>query len=289
MNPVHLHTLLTILDEGSFEGAAAILGISPSAVSQRVKALEKDVGRVVLRRTNPVTVTHAGEILAQAARKMELVQAETNARLRSRVERVPLAIAVNADSLSTWFLPVLAKVAQWGNAALQLRREDEAHTLALLRRGDVLGAVTREEAPVSGCDVVELGDMHYVAVATPQLRSTYSTAEGIDWAHMPALGFGPRDGLKNMDLEGRLAPDVPRRRRMNYIPSTEAFVEAARVGLGWALLPDFQAEPLLRARDVVLLDDRVLQVRLYWQRWRLESPLLEDLTAAVVDAAAVLR
>lgn len=288
MNSAHLQTLLAILDEGSFEGAAVVLGISSSAVSQRVKAMERDAGRVLVRRTTPVGATDAGEILVQAARRMSLLQAETDAQLRGHLGRVPLPVAVNADSLATWFRPVLADAAHWGDAALQLRLEDEAHSHALLRRGDVLGAVTRDATPVSGCEVIELGRLRYIAVATAALRTRYSTIEGVDWARVPALRFGPNDALQDADLDGRLAPDIRRQRRVSHIPSSEAFVEAARVGLGWALLVESQADPLLAAGELVRLDDRVLEVPLYWQRWRLESELLDQLTTAVVRAAGAL-
>lgn len=126
-------------------------------------------------------------------------------------------------------------------------------------------------------------------MATPELRSRYSTVEGIDWARMPVLRFGPNDVLQDADLEGRLDPGVRRRRRVNHIPSSEAFMEAARVGLGWALLPQQQAYPLMRAGEVVALDEQVHEVPLFWQRWRLESTALTQLTEAVVQASAELR
>jgi len=169
MNPVHLETLLAIVEEGSFEVAASVLGISPSAVSQRIKALEASTGRVVVRRANPVGATEAGEILVQAARRMALVQSETDARLGQRLARVPLSVAINSDSLATWFTQVLSDTAQRGDVALRIRIEDEARTLAMLRRGDVLGAVTREHSPVSGCDSTFLGTMRYFAVAAPHI------------------------------------------------------------------------------------------------------------------------
>lgn len=147
MNPIHLQTLLTIVDEGSFEDAAYVLGISPSAVSQRIKALEKTVGRLLLRRGTPVSATEAGEVLMQAARRMALLQAETMANLKERIATIPLSVAINADSLATWFPPVLARVASWDAVTLTLRIEDESHSLNLLRRGDVLGAVTRDPPP----------------------------------------------------------------------------------------------------------------------------------------------
>lgn len=288
MNPVHLQTLLAIVEEGSFEVAAAVLGVSPSAVSQRIKALEKETGRVLVRRTNPATATEAGEVLVQAARRMALLQAETNSRLRGRLERVPLSVAVNADSLATWFRPVLADVAGFRSATLRLRIEDEAHTLALLRRGDVLGAITREAAPVSGCDSMPLGMMRYRAVATPELRDAHTRDDGVDWANMPALRFGPNDALQDSDLEGRLDDAVRRHRAISQIPSSEGFLEATRVGLGWSLAPELQVDRLIASGELVLLDATVVQVPLFWQRWRLESDLLERLTASVAAAAAAL-
>lgn len=286
MNPAHLDTLLSIIDEGSFENASLALSISPSAVSQRIKALEKSVGRVLVSRTQPAVATEAGEVLVQAARKMALLQAETREQLAERLDEIPLSIAINADSLSTWFPPVFAQVATWGAATLRLRLEDEAHTLSLLRRGDVLGAVTREGDAVGGCEVVELGSMRHLPVGTPALRDRYLVGGRIDWEQMPVLRFGPKDVLQDRDLEGRV--DGPRaRRRISIVPSAEGFAEAVRLGLGWGLLPEAQAAPMLAAGEVVQLDDQVVDTPLYWQRLRLESRMLARLTDAVVDAARV--
>lgn len=284
MNPLHLKTLLAIIDEGSFESAALRLGVSPSAVSQRIKSLEREAGRVLVSRTQPAVATEAGEVLVQAARRMALLQAETQSQLRGRLAEVPLTLAINADSLATWFPPVFSEVASWRGATLTLRIEDEAHTLSLLRRGDVLGAVTRESSPVSGCEVVELGTIRHVAVATPALRDSYSQKGEIDWASMPVLRFGPKDVLQDGDLLGRVAGAVGRR-RLSIVPSAEGFGEAIRRGLGWGLLPEMQAAPMVESGDVIVLDDAPVDTRLYWQRWRLESPLLGHLTAAVVAAA----
>lgn len=284
MNPAHLETLLAIIDEGSFENASLALSISPSAVSQRVKALEKTVGRVLVSRTQPAVATEAGEVLVQAARKMALLQDETHQQLSERLAEIPLTIAINADSLSTWFPPVFAEVGTWDGATLKLRIEDEAHTLSLLRGGDVLGAVTREGDPVAGCEVVELGTMRHLSVATPALRERYTSGGNVNWEQMPVLRFGPKDVLQDRDLEGRV--DHPqRRRRVSIVPSAESFGEAIRLGLGWGLLPEAQAIPMLASGDVIQLDERVVDTPLYWQRWRLESRLLARLTDAVVNAA----
>jgi LysR family transcriptional regulator (chromosome initiation inhibitor) len=133
-----------------------------------------------------------------------------------------------------------------------------------------------------------LGMMRYRAVATPGLRDAHTRDGEVDWANMPALRFGPNDALQDSDLEGRLDDAVRRHRTISQIPSSEAFLEATRVGLGWSLVPELQADGLLAAGELVLLDATLVRVPLYWQRWRLESDLLERLTASVAAAAIVL-
>lgn len=287
MNPVHLETLLAIVEEGSFEVAASVLGISPSAVSQRIKALEASTGRVLVRRANPVGATEAGEILVQAARRMALVQAETDARLGQRLARVPLSVAINSDSLATWFTQVLSDTAQRGDVALRIRIEDEARTLAMLRRGDVLGAVTREHSPVSGCDSTFLGTMRYFAVAAPHIAEGFHSGR-FTWETMPLVGYGPNDQVLDDAMRERFIDSHVVRARVSQIPSSEGYLEAVRVGLGWGLLPQAQAQPLVESKELLLLDGHQLDIDLYWQRWRLESEVLSDLTRSVINAAAGL-
>ena len=160
----------------------------------------------------------------------------------------------------------------------------------------MLGAVTRDPHPAPGCDAIELGTMRYVSVANPWLLDKYTTDGQVDWEAMPALRFGPRDGLQDEGLKTHVQkthhePDnaQPIMRRISQIPSAEAFTEATRVGLGWSLLPLQHAQPLLMSGDVVRLDDTILDVPLYWHRWRLESPALEKLTTAVQTAAQTLQ
>ncbi|AMO87990.1 hypothetical protein WM42_0236 [Corynebacterium simulans] len=284
MNPVHLETLLVILEEGSFEVAAAVLGITPSAVSQRIKALEQKTGRILLHRSTPVTATEAGEILLQSARRMALLQAETDARLQARLARVPLTVAVNSDSLATWFKQVVRDVAKRGEVALRIRIEDEARSLAMLHRGDVLGAITREHAPVSGCESTYLGSLRYFAVAAPNL------AEGFEsWETMPLVGYGPNDQILDDAMRERFIDSHVIRARVSQIPSSEGYLDAVRYGLGWGLVSELQARPLIDAGELKVLDDKPMDIDLYWQRWRLESEMLEHLTEIVVAASSVLR
>lgn len=284
MNPAHLDTLLAILDEGSFEGAAYSLGISPSAVSQRIKALEHSTGRVLIRRVTPPEPTEAGEVIAQMARKMALIQTEAEANLRGKLAQLPLTIAVNADSLETWFRPVLNELAQRGEIIAHIRIEDESVSSHMLRRGDVIGAITRDAEPIAGCVVAPLGTMRYRAVANPAFIQRHTYNGQFDYQTAPAISFGPRDAVQQRAFRQRLGR-LPQRDRIHEIPSLEMFIEAARVGLGWAMLLEPQARTLLHSGELQYIDLEVIDVPLYWQRWKVESQALETLTHSVIRAA----
>lgn len=284
MNPAHLATLLAVLDEGTFEAAAHSLGITPSAVSQRIKALESQAGRVLVRRSTPPTTTQAGEVFAQLARRMQLLQAEAEAEIGSLLSRVPLTVAVNADSLATWFRDVISEVAHWDNATLNLRVEDEAATLNLLRLGEVVGAITSEPTSVAGCDVVPIGEVRYYACATPSLAAAHATTEPTngelyDLQSMPSLRYGPNDRMSDRLISFNELHHV------SEIPSSEAYLHAVTAGLGWGLLPEAQCASLLEEGKLVRVDPRDVIIPMFWQQWRLESDMLSRLRDVVISAA----
>lgn len=279
----HLDTLLLVVDEGSFDGAAARLGVSASAVSQRIKALEADIGRVLVRRTSPVGVTDAGEVLVQTARRMRLLEQETEDRLRGRISERPVSIGVNADSLGTWFRPVLGAVADRGGISLELLVEDEQHSLKMLRRGDCMGVVTAEADPVPGCVVEELGVLRYWPVGSPRLAEQLESG---GWASLPLLVISEHDRMTDtiLDIHG-VTPEPGR--RVSRIPSFEGLNDAVVAGLGWTVVPVASAAPFVETGEMVRLSGDISEVPLYWQRWRLESDTLEALSDAIHAAAAV--
>jgi LysR family transcriptional regulator (chromosome initiation inhibitor) len=278
-----MDTLLMAVDEGSFDGAALRLGISPSAVSQRIKALESDVGRVIVRRTTPIGVTDAGEVLVQAARRMTLLESETQDQLRNRVTNRPVTVGVNADSLGTWFRPVLHSVAEQAGISLELTVQDEQHSLEMLRRGDCMGVVTASADPVSGCMVEELGTMRYWPVASPSLAQQLPD---LGWDRLPVVVIGALDRMTDRILEPRGVTAAPGR-RTSRIPSFEGLNDAVVAGLGWTVVPVSSAETFVENGAMVRLASDIVEVPLYWQRWRVESETLGVLTDAVHAAAAV--
>ena len=286
-DPAQLETLVAITEEGTFDAAARRLHLTPSAVSQRVRALERSAGQVLVRRTTPASATAAGEPLVRLGRQLRLLADEAAAELDDGAV-VDLAVAVNADSLASWFREALGAVAGRPRTALRLHVEDEAHSHDLLRRGDVLAAVTSAPQPVQGCTVEALGGLRYTAAATPILVERHRRGRGVDWSAIPMVVFNEKDLLQDdvLRAHGATRPPVVHR-----VPSTADFHEAVRRGLGWAMLLDVQLDPDLADGTLVRLPGAArVHVPLFWQRWRLDSPALAALTDDVRRAArAVLR
>jgi LysR family transcriptional regulator (chromosome initiation inhibitor) len=304
----HLHTLVALVEEGTFEAAAQRLRLTASAVSQRVKAMEQAAGQVLIQRVNPVVPTMAGDIVLRHARQVQLLEGDVATELGAGLQaggRTSLALAVNADSLGTWFLDALAAVPADSGAVFDIYREDQEHTTSLLRSGTVMAAVTSTAEAVQGCSSVRLGSMRYRAVASPRFVEAWlggvagsaglglagpesaGTAgpdlAGLDTA--PMVNFDRRDDLQHRFLRGigGRATDVPR----HHIPTSADFARAVVLGLGWGLLPEQQClTELGDGRLVELAPGHPIDVVLYWQRWNIASRLLDQVTDAVTRVAA---
>jgi LysR family transcriptional regulator (chromosome initiation inhibitor) len=273
VDATQLATFQAVIEEGSFDAAARALHVTPSAVSQRIKALEQDVGQILVRRSKPCEPTEAGRALVRYAGQVRLLEREALAAARGGLagERVRVSVVVNADSLHTWFLPALARLP---HLVFDLHQDDQDHTADLLRAGTVMAAVTSQQIAVQGCRVERLGAMRYLAVAAPALDFQ-------DFATTPVVLLNRKDELQHRFMGPDHDPPV------HYIPAAAAFVDAVRLGLGWALVPERIARADIAAgRLADLSPGRHLDVPLFWQCWRIESDVLAGLTAAVREAAA---
>jgi len=288
-----VRTLLAAVDEGTFDAAARALHVTPSAVSQRIKALEQRTGRVLLLRTKPVELTDSGEVVVRFARQLARLERDASAELGlSRTdEPTRLSIAVNADSLATWFLPALSAAAAELPVCFDLHREDQDHTTRLLRQGLVMAAVTSSPHPVQGCTVRKLGRMRYHAMAAPGFVARYLARGPLRelLGDAPVVVFDRKDDLQDGFLR-RLAPHRAAPTARHYVPASEAYVEAVAAGLGWGMVPEAQAAAHRRSGSLVdLAPDRPVDVPLYWQQWKLDSPALTALASAVAEAAAAAQ
>jgi LysR family transcriptional regulator (chromosome initiation inhibitor) len=285
-----VRTLLAAVDEGTFEAAAEVLHVTPSAVSQRVKALEQRTGRVLLLRTKPVRLTESGEVVVRFGRQLARLErdAGTELGLTDAAGPTSLPIAVNSDSLATWILPALAEVVARHDVTFDLHRDDQDHTAALLRQGLVMAAVTSSPEAVQGCSVRALGRMRYRAMAAPDFAARWIGDAPLRQvlADVPVVVFDRKDDLQDRFLRG-LAPRRPPGRARHYMPSSEAFVDAVVAGLGWGMIPEAQAARHRSAGALVdLAERRAVDVPLYWQQWKLDSPALAAVAGAVAREAA---
>lgn len=281
-------TIAAIVDEGSLEAAARALSITPSAVSQRLKALEQQLGRVLVVRGRPATVTASGEAVVRMARQVSLLEHEALAGLglEGAGGRVSVPLAVNADSMATWFLAPLSRLSAAHDIDFDLHRDDQNFTARLLESGEVMAAVTSEATPVTGCTVSPLGTLAYEAVATPEFVARWFP-DGITpdaLRHAPFVNFDRRDALQDQWLAsgGVESHGVPR----HFVPASHDFALAVTLGLGWGMLPGVQLARALASGAVVPLGGETVRVPLYWQQWNLRSPLLDAIAAEVADEGA---
>ncbi|HET7837345.1 MAG TPA: LysR family transcriptional regulator ArgP [Variovorax sp.] len=280
-----------VLREGSFDGAARALHVTPSAISQRIKGLEERMGRVLIQRASPCVATPAGQALQRHAQQVRLLEADALRPfgLGAPDAVLPLALAVNADSLATWFVAALAAVQAAGPVSFELHVEDQDHSALLLREGRVMAAVTAEPQAVQGCVVEPLGAMRYLAVASPAFMARHF-AHGVDAAALaaaPCNVFNAKDALQARFM--RRLTRKPLAPPLHRVPGTHGFVHAAVQGLGWGMNPQVLVAGLLARGDLVeLVPGQSLDVALYWQHWRVESQALRLLTGAVHAAAAAM-
>lgn len=280
-------TLAVVIDEGSMDAAARRLHVTPSAVSQRIKALEEQMGRVLLVRTKPVRATESGSAVVRLARQLALLEHDALAALGvDEGERalVSVPLAVNADSLATWFLEPLAALTRQHPVVFDLHRDDQDFTAGLLESGTVMAAVTSRSTPVSGCRVLPLGTMRYQAVASRAFVARWFpdgvTAAAL--ARAPLVDFDRRDDLQTRWLDRRAAGGAPPR---HYVPASSDFARAVHLGLGWGLVPAPQCASGLADGTLLPLGGESVDVPLSWQQWNLRSPLL-DAIAGEIRAAA---
>ena len=289
-----LTALAAVVREGSFERAARALHVTPSAVSQRVRGLEERIGGALVVRGQPCVATELGRRLCQHADRVLLLEQDLRDtlpglapdRARDGPPRVRLPIAVNADSLATWFAPALAGFAAEAPVLVDVHVDDQDHTAQWLRQGTVVAAVTGTARAATGCNSQPLGAMRYIAAASPAFMARHF-AQGVGAASLaraPSLAFNPKD-----DLQARWARrlchrtvELPR----HHLPSTQAFVTAAVQGMGWGLQPLSLIERELRDGTLVeLVPGAPLDVPLYWQQARAAGAWLEGLTRDVMAAA----
>lgn len=287
IDPRRSEAFLAAVDTGSLEQAALQLRVTPSAVSQRISALEHEMGTPLLVRTRPCRPTAPGMRLLQYLRRQALLEAEFVADAESDAGPVRVTLAVNNDTLATWLLPVLAPVLVDERLLVEFVLDNQGHTFALLEQGQAVACVSGESEPMRGCTVSALGLMRYRLVAAPAFAQRWFP-DGINREaarHAPVMVFDRKDTLQtNFLLQHFGLPEgaYP----FHYVPASDPYVQAIRLGLGYGMLPLEQCAAMLESGALVDLTPTLhVDVPLYWHAWRIQPQRLERMGAALVKAA----
>jgi LysR family transcriptional regulator (chromosome initiation inhibitor) len=293
-DPDALECLAAIVEEGGFEKAAQRLSITQSAVSQRLRALEGQVGTPLIVRSRPLRPTAAGLLMLKHTKQLRLLRADLDVELRQLApglgrggrEDERVSVAVNADSIATWALPALDGLMREG-LPLEILTDDQDFTHERLREGQVLGCVTTLAQPLRGCRVVPLGAMPYVLVAEAGFAARHCP-QGItprNFRDITLIAFNRKDDMQ-AEFVGRVLGLPAVALSQVFVPSSEGQLRAVRAGWGASVVPELMARQGLRSGELVQLNRELsVPVSLYWHCWNLESGVLEALTQALTQAA----
>ena len=287
LDPKQTEALRAVIETGSFEQAAVRLHLTPSAVSQRVRALESRLGNPLVVRSRPARATAVGQRLLQYLRRVMQLEADLASDLAvEQHSPLSLTIALNADSLGTWFFPALAGALVHEEVLIELVVEDQDYTYTLLESGMAIACIGSEEKPMKGCIAEELGIMRYRLMGSQPFCERWFP-RGLnrnDARRAPVVAYSHKDTLQASFLQNQLGL-MPDAYPCHYVPGTEAHLAAIRHGLGYGMVPEL----LLTGSTLTdLAPDKPCDVKLYWHSWKVQSPRMEALSRQIVEAARSL-
>jgi DNA-binding transcriptional LysR family regulator len=253
-----LEAFLAVVQRRSFSAAARDLGVSPSALSQAVRALERDLGTPLLvRTTRAVNVTQAGaglqarllpamESVRQALREVKPTPHAVAGRLRLTVPRIAIGPVLR---------PLLAAFCR-RFPGVDLDIDVEERLVDIVAAGFDAG-IRLSEAMERDMTAVRLTPpFRFVIVASPRyLRQHGRPTRPQDLlSHRCVLFRYPTSGtIYRWELEkaGRVLELAVRGQVTTS--NDEILLQAALDGLGLAYVPEPAAQPLLRRRQLSLV------------------------------------
>lgn len=287
-----LVVLAAVVRTGSFDAAAKSLNVTQSAVSQRIKQLEEKVGSILIQRGRPCVATEDGMLLCQHHEQIELLRHELGQQLSltgggRRSAGIKVRIAVNSDSLATWFPSVVKRAADDLGLWLEVIPDDQEFTEERLRSGDALAVVTTSDASIAGCTAISLGEMDYLAIASPAFMEKHfrNGVSAKTLSAAPAIRFDRKDSLPRQWIMQSFGEDL----KVNHhdMPSYEGHLLCCQQGIGWAMMPSLTVDKLVERGELVeLVPEERIRMPLFWQTRSQASTTLRELSNVVSEVAA---
>lgn len=179
MNLRQLHTLVAIAERGSFTAAGAAVGLSHSAVSLQVKALEQELGiALVDRRQRPPRLTARGTALVEHARRMAALEEEIQALGSEAALAGTLAVGVVPTAMVHLLPPALARLkALHPKLVLRVRSGLSSELAQAVRAGEIDVAVaTKPEIVPEGLALRDIVREPLVVIAPAEAPETTDAA-----------------------------------------------------------------------------------------------------------------
>ncbi|PRC93849.1 HTH-type transcriptional regulator ArgP [Solimicrobium silvestre] len=287
LNPKHTEAFRAVIESGSFEQAAVRLHLTSPAISLRVRALESQLGNALIVRSRPARATRMGQRLMQYLKRAKLLETDLAAELAVQQDApLTLVLALNADSIGTWFFPALSDVLIRERVLLDLTVEDQDHTYSLLETGLAIGCISTEPKPMRGCSAELLGVMRYWLVASEDFRNRWFP-DGLTRKaarKAPVVAYTHKDTLQSSFLLSKLglpAGAFP----CHYVPGSASHFNAIRYGLGYGMVPELLLKAAGKNKMAHLAPAKPLELALYWHTWKVQSPRMENLSRQIIAAA----
>jgi len=281
-----LEALTTVIEQQSFDKAAEKLFITQSAISQRIKLLEENVGQPVIIRSHPIVATDTGERLVVHFKMVRELENALIPELNPDSPKKPIkvSLAVNADSIATWFLGAITPILKNNLVELNFIVKNEYQTIEALRSGQATGAVSGFEKALPGYQSFKLGDMTFILVCSPEFEKRYFphgiTKESLRLA--PGMSYDPNDDMHVKFIEQHF--DIQARDYYCHsVQSSQAFVELAKRGAAYCLAPTLQIENELSSGELInLCPDKSIIMTLYWHSWVLVQGIHKKISKEIV-------
>lgn len=278
-----LRLLDLIVKEQGFEKASNKLGITQSAVSQRIKQLENEFGELLVTRTVPPKPTELGQKLLKLLSHVRLIEHDIFDNGGVNIETIP--ISINADSLATWFLPAVHEILTDPSLRLNINVEDETYTLNNLLSGNVVGAVSTHPKPIINGKCDYIGSLDYVFVASPKFAQTFFP-HGVNRESLlkaPVLAFSAEMDQHNLFLQEYYGIS-PGNLISHIVPSSEAYISLLLQDAACTMISRQQIAKELANGSIINLEPKLVQhKKLYWHRYNLESDSIQRLTKCIVE------
>ena len=274
----NIDAFLAVADKQSVHLAAAVLGIGQTAVTQRLRALEKEMGITLFTRSRKgMQLTAEGQILYRHASKIRQMEGELAANLKGENQKIKIVITGPSSIMRTRVIPILPKLMkEYPFIAATLNIDDDDQGLDALKTGKADFALLPRSQVVDELDSKLLRSERYQLVGSKKWKGR-SLAEIVEEESI--VDFNPADThTYNFLKKYRLLSKA--RKERHFVNNTDGLAALVTEGGGYTVLSEDFIDVMPNGEKLInLADGRALEVEfaLAWYPRHELSPYLKDL------------